>query len=70
MMTSGDVENVRRSAAMAPLSKSEVERVLKELDRLVKEREAIASVVANLPKSWVEVRSSLNELSRLLWPPL
>ena len=55
---------------MAPLSKAEVERVLKELDRLVKEREAIASVVANLPKSWVEVRSSMNELSRLLWPPL
>ena len=70
MMSSGDVENVRRSAAMAPLSKAETERVLKELDRLVKEREAIASVVANLPKSWVEVRSSMNELSRLLWPPL
>lgn len=36
-------------------------RVLVELDRLVKEREVIASVVANLPKSWVEVRSSMNE---------
>lgn len=44
--------------------------MLKERDRLVKEREAIASVVAYLPKSWAEVRSSLNGLSRLLWPPL
>jgi len=37
-------------------------QVLAELDRLVRERDAVGAVLTALPESWAQVRSALNEL--------
>lgn len=64
MMT--DVEGIRRSAVMAPLSRDEAFRVLEACDQLLRERERIADLLANLPASWGEVRKTLNELQAIV----
>lgn len=66
MLTIHDVESIRRSAAMAPLSRDEAFRVLEACDQLLRERARIAAVLANLPASWTEVRRSLNELQAIV----
>jgi hypothetical protein len=66
MLTTHDIEGLRRSAAMAPLSKNEALRVLDETDRLVRERAEIARLLADLPASFGAVRSTLNELQKLV----
>ena len=66
MLTTHDIEGLRRSAAMAPLSQNETLRVLDETDRLVRERAEIARLLADLPKSFGAVRSTLNELQKMV----
>jgi hypothetical protein len=66
MLTVNDVEGIRRSAAMAPLSSDEAFRVLAELDQLLRERARIAAVLADLPASWAQVRKVLNELQAIV----
>jgi hypothetical protein len=66
MLTIHDIEGLRRSAAMAPLSQAQTVRVLDEIDGLVRERAEIARVLAELPTSFGAVRSTLNELQRLV----
>jgi hypothetical protein len=66
MLTTHDIEGLRRSAAMAPLSKNETLRVLDETDRLVRERAEIARLLADLTASFGAVRSTLNKLQKLI----
>ena len=66
VLTIHDVESIRRSAAMAPLSQDEAFRVLEACDQLLRERARIAGVLADLPSSWAEVRRSLNELQAIV----
>ena len=66
MLTVGEIEIIRRSAAMARLSKDETFRVLEVCDRLVRERQQIAALLAHLPTSFGAVRDTLNELQRIV----
>ena len=66
MMTVHDVESARRSVAMAPLSKDETFRILAELERLIRERSHISSVLGSMSPSFVAVRKALNEVQRIV----
>jgi hypothetical protein len=66
MLTLNDVEGIRRSAAMAPLSSAEAFRVLEACDQLLRERTRIAALLADLPASWGRVRTVLNELQTIV----
>jgi hypothetical protein len=66
MLTVNDVEGIRRSAAMAPLSTDEAFRVLEACDQLLRERARIAALLADLPASWTKVRGVLNELQAIV----
>lgn len=66
MMTVHDLEIIRRSAAMAPLSRGEAFRLIEEFDKLLRERAQIATILADLPSSFQAVRAALNELQRLV----
>jgi hypothetical protein len=66
MLTMHDVESIRRSAAMAPLSSDEAFRVLEACDQLLRERARIAAVLDDLPASWANVRAALNELRAIV----
>jgi hypothetical protein len=68
MITVNDVDAIRRSAAMAPLSSDEAFRVLEACDQLLRERARIAAVLADLPASWSQVRKVLNELRAIVAP--
>jgi hypothetical protein len=65
-MSLAEIEQTRRSLAMAPLSKDSVARVLDELRRHVEERERIASILRELPPTVGALRESLNELHKLV----
>jgi hypothetical protein len=65
MLTVNDVEGIRRSAAMAPLSSDEAFRILEACDQLLRERRIVA-VLADLPASWGQVRKVLNELQAIV----
>lgn len=66
MLTVHDIEGIRRSAAMAPLSNEETFRVLDTCDHLLRERARIVDLLAGLPPSWANVRKVLNELQTLI----
>jgi DNA-directed RNA polymerase subunit F len=66
MLASHEIESMRRSHAMAPLSPTHVRELIETCAQLAKEREQIAAVVASLPDSFSEVRAALNELHRIL----
>ena len=51
---------------MAPLSSDEAFRVLEACDQLLRERARIAEVLDDLPASWANVRSALNELRAIV----
>jgi acetate kinase len=68
MLTVNDVDAIRRSAAIAPLSNDEALRVLEACDQLLRERARIAVVLADLPASWANVRKVLNELQTMVAP--
>ena len=66
VLTIHDVEGIRRSAAMAPLSSDEAFRVLGACDQLLRERARIVAALADLPASWGQVRKVLNELQAIV----
>ena len=68
MMSLADIEQARRSAAMAPLSAATIERLLTELRALIVERQRIASILHDLPSTVGALRDALNELHRLVAP--
>jgi hypothetical protein len=68
VLTVHELENIRRSAAMAPLSRDETARLIAEIERLVAERQQITNLLADLPSSFGAVRRTLNELQRVVAP--
>ena len=65
-MQRSELEILRRSAAMAPLSSAHVDRLFGELDRLLEEREQLREIVDGLGPSFGDVRTSLNAIAKLL----
>jgi len=61
-----EIESLRRSHAMAPLSASHVSELLESCASLARERQAIVGVLVGLPESFSEVRRALNDLQRIL----
>jgi hypothetical protein len=57
-------EGIRRSAAMAPLSREAVTELLGITATLVDERKRIRLLLRRLPENFAEVRKMLNELAR------
>ncbi len=66
MITLSELESLRRSQAMAPLSGSQVSALIDACDALLREREQITAIVGTLPNSFTAVRKALNDLHRLL----
>ena len=66
VLTVHELQSIRRSAAMAPLSPAEVERVVIACEVLLKERARIVQLLADLPASWTSVRKMLNELQSIV----
>jgi hypothetical protein len=64
MMSRAEFESTRRSLAMAPTSRDLMDRIVQSHDELLRERERIVALLADLPESWSSVRSTLNELSK------
>jgi len=61
-----DIESMRRSHAMAPLSPTHVSELLDSCQKLARERAEIAAVLADLPESVAALREALNRLHRLV----
>jgi hypothetical protein len=57
-------EGIRRSAAMAPLSRDAVTELLGITATLIEERKRIRLLLRRLPESFSDVRKALNELAR------
>ncbi len=66
MLTSHDITGLRRSLAMAPLSRDETERLLDSCEQMARERSKIRTVLDNLPTTVRDLRQSLNDLQRLV----
>jgi hypothetical protein len=66
MLDRHEIEGLRRSAAMAPLSPSAIVELLDSCDQLVRQREQILTVLDDLAQSWTTVRSALNELHKIV----
>jgi hypothetical protein len=61
-----ELERMRRSAAMAPLTPDAVSRLLDSCAEMAAERRQIVAVLARLPRSVAELRAALNELHGLV----
>lgn len=66
MLRPHEIESMRRSHAMAPLSPSHVDELIETCAQLTREREQIARILSGLPESFSELRAALNELHRIL----
>lgn len=66
MLQRQEIEGLRRSAAMAPLSSDAVRQLLECCDQMAREREQIAAVLERLPTSWASVRDALNRLQGII----
>jgi predicted component of type VI protein secretion system len=63
-----DLESLLRSAAMAPLSYHQVQRLIEELRDLLDERAELERLLGELGPSWSDTRRVLNQLHRVLTP--
>jgi len=61
-----ELTSLQRSAAMAPLSRDHIDRLFRELERLLDEREQLRAIVDGLGPSFGDVRQSLNDIAKLL----
>ncbi|WP_162941852.1 hypothetical protein [Desertimonas flava] len=66
MLAPHEIESLRRSAAMAPLKPSDLDRLFTAAAEMAAERAAIAKVLDELPASFGAVRAALNELKRIV----
>ena len=64
-LTVEQIEQLKRSAAMAPLSQTQVAEVLETASVLAAREREIARILASLGSRWPGVRHALNELSKL-----
>jgi hypothetical protein len=61
-----EVESMRRSHAMAPLSASQVDLLLDACAQMARERARVAALLKDLPATVAALRSTLNELHRVV----
>jgi hypothetical protein len=61
-----EVEGMRRSAAMAPLSPNSVEGLLRSHAELSADWSEVEGLLRRLGPAWAELRSILNELNAAL----
>jgi hypothetical protein len=67
MLSRTEIEGLRRSAAMAPLSPDAVTQVLQACEQMAREREQIQLILkSQLPPSWGAVRDALRRLSTIV----
>ena len=66
MLSLIEIESMRRSAAMSPLSLDDQRRLLSACAEMARERERMAAALAQLPSSWQQVRKVLNDLHRIV----
>ena len=66
MLHRQEIEQLRRSAVMAPLSPAAVTQLLESCEQMAREREQITAVLAKLPTSWASVRDALNRLQGIV----
>ena len=66
MLSLHDLESLRRSNAMAPLSPSSVSELIETCTTMAKERAAIRAILTELPVSFGDVRTALNRLQRIV----
>jgi hypothetical protein len=65
-LTVHQIESMRRSHAMAPLSPAQVSELLEGSARLARERATMLTVLEQLPGTVAELRRALNALHRML----
>jgi hypothetical protein len=61
-----EIESLRRTHAMAPLSPAAVAELIEWSARMVRQRAEMMAVLEELPASFAAVRSALNALQRIL----
>lgn len=66
MLKVHEIEGLRRSNAMAPLSQSHVAEILESCAAMARERQAIVDVLSGLTPPFRDVRQALNELQRIV----
>jgi hypothetical protein len=66
MLSTHEIESLRRSNAMAPRSPSQVALLLEACDELVRQRAELVTLISNLPQPFGSVRTILNEVHRIL----
>lgn len=66
MLRTHDIEGLRRSNAMAPLSQTHVCELIESCAAMAREREQIRAVLAELSSPFSDVRQALNEMQRIL----
>jgi hypothetical protein len=67
MLSRTEIEGLRRSAAMAPLSADAVTQVLQACEQMAREREQIQLILkSQLPPNWSAVRDALRRLSTIV----
>jgi hypothetical protein len=66
VLTPHDIESLRRSHALSPLSPASVTELLETCRQLARERTEIAGVLADLPESVAALRQALNRLHRIV----
>jgi hypothetical protein len=64
-MSVEQIESMRRSAAMAPLSPASVMEVLETAAELARRHREIAKILHSIGSRWPDVRAALNALARL-----
>jgi len=67
MLSRTEIEGLRRSAAMAPLSADAVTQVLQACEQMAREREQIQLILkSQLPPNWSAGRDALRRLSTIV----
>ena len=66
MLEVHEIEGLRRSAAMAPLSPTAVVQLLDSCEQMARQRAQVLNVLSGLSPPWSSVRSALNDLHKLM----
>ena len=66
MLSKHEIEGLRRSNAMAPLSQSHVAELIESCVAMAVERDSVRTVLAELSSPFGDVRRALNDLQRIV----
>ena len=65
-ITTGEIEGWLHRMTVEPLPQDVVARVLKDLERELREQAELKATLARLGPAWAELRTVLNDLNRVL----